>query len=167
MKVGTVTGKIWTTRRLEELPGGALLEIEVVENNGSIESLLAYDPLGAGQGERVLVTQGSVAKGWFKSGNAVVDALVIGIVDEETEEGTTGMSPYMAEARRLAGQLPVDVEIYNIKHLAEVLDLTPKGLRDKLRDRGMRTGSGRPYAWTRKEAEKVIEQALRPVQDFE
>ena len=45
------------------------------------ERLVAYDALGAGDGERVLVTQGSVAKGWFKDGKAVVDALVIGIVD--------------------------------------------------------------------------------------
>ena len=46
------------------------------------ERMIAYDPLGAGDGERVLVTQGSVAKGWFKDGKAVVDALVIGILDE-------------------------------------------------------------------------------------
>ena len=44
--------------------------------------MIAYDPLGAGDGERVLVTQGSVAKAWFKDGKAVVDALVIGILDE-------------------------------------------------------------------------------------
>ena len=37
------------------------------------------DPLGCGEGERVLVTQGSVAKGWFRDGNAVVDALVVAI----------------------------------------------------------------------------------------
>ena len=35
------------------------------------ERLIAFDPLGAGDGERVLVTQGSVAKGWFKDGKAV------------------------------------------------------------------------------------------------
>ena len=81
MKVGTVIGKIWATRRLDELPNGALLEIEIIEDSDNPERVLAYDPLGAGAGERVLVTQGSVAKGWFKSGNAVIDALVIGIVD--------------------------------------------------------------------------------------
>ena len=43
--------------------------------------MIAYDALGAGDGERVLITQGSVAKGWFKDGKAVVDALVIGILD--------------------------------------------------------------------------------------
>ncbi len=84
MKVGTVIGKIWATRRLNELPNGALLEVDLDDNNGTPERILAYDPLGAGAGEQVLVTQGSVAKGWFKSGDAVIDALVIGIVDEKS-----------------------------------------------------------------------------------
>ena len=52
------------------------------DGGGVGERLIAYDALGAGDGERVLVTQGSVAKGWFKDGKAVVDALVIGILDE-------------------------------------------------------------------------------------
>ena len=87
MKVGTVVGKIWATRRLSELPNGALLEIEFAEGSDesefSVETVVAYDPLGAGVGEYVIVTLGSVAKGWFPSGDSVVDALVIGIVDEK------------------------------------------------------------------------------------
>lgn len=83
MKVGTVIGKIWATRKLDELPNGALLEIDLIEDGKVSERVLAYDPLGAGTGEQVLITQGSVAKGWFESGDAVIDALVIGIVDEE------------------------------------------------------------------------------------
>jgi ethanolamine utilization protein EutN len=81
MKTGIVIGKVWATKRLDELPGGALLEIEVEEEGGG-ERIIAYDPLGAGAGERVLVTTGSVARGWFKEGKAVVDALIIGILDE-------------------------------------------------------------------------------------
>ena len=81
MKTGVVIGKVWATKRLDDLPGGALLEIEIEEDGGGGERLIAYDALGAGDGERVLVTQGSVAKGWFKDSKAVVDALVIGILD--------------------------------------------------------------------------------------
>ena len=80
MKTGIVVGKVWATKRLAELPGGALLEVAGEEDG---ERLIAFDPLGAGVGERVLVTQGSVAKAWFKDGNNVVDALVIGILDEQ------------------------------------------------------------------------------------
>jgi ethanolamine utilization protein EutN len=82
MKTGIVVGKVWATKRLSELPGGALLEI-ANDEDGEGERLVAFDPLGAGVGERVLITQGSVAKAWFKDGNNVVDALVIGILDEQ------------------------------------------------------------------------------------
>jgi ethanolamine utilization protein EutN len=81
MKTGTVIGKVWATKRLDELPGGALLEVALEENDGLGEHMIAYDPLGAGDGERVLITQGSVARGWFKDQKAVVDALIIGILD--------------------------------------------------------------------------------------
>jgi ethanolamine utilization protein EutN len=81
MKTGIVAGQVWATKRLDELPTGALLEIEVEEKYPSDERIIAFDPLGAGIGERVLLTQGSVAKGWFKNSNAVVDALIIGILD--------------------------------------------------------------------------------------
>jgi ethanolamine utilization protein EutN len=82
MKTGIVIGNVWATKHLGELPGGALLEI-TLEEDGPGERIVAYDPLGAGAGERVLVTTGSVARGWFKDGKAVVDALVIGILDEQ------------------------------------------------------------------------------------
>ena len=81
MKTGTVIGKVWATKRLDELPGGALLEMELEAEGGAGERMIAFDALGAGDGERVLITQGSVAKGWFKDSKAVVDALVIGILD--------------------------------------------------------------------------------------
>ena len=82
MKTGIVIGKVWATKRLAELPTGALLEVALEEDNGSGERVIAYDPLGAGAGERVLITSGSVARGWFKDQKAVVDALIIGILDE-------------------------------------------------------------------------------------
>ncbi len=84
MKIGIVIGKIWATRKLDELPRGALLEVDLIDEKGrAAERILAFDPLGAGSGEHVVITQGSVAKGWFKSGDSVIDALVIGIVDDQ------------------------------------------------------------------------------------
>jgi len=84
MKTGYVVGRVWATKRLGELPSGALLEIDLEAasgGGGASERLVAFDPLGCGEGERVLVTQGSVAKGWFQGGTAVVDALVVGSLD--------------------------------------------------------------------------------------
>ena len=86
MKTGYVVGRVWATKRLDDLPSGALLEIDLeAAGGGAGERLVAFDPLGCGEGERVLVTQGSVAKGWFRDGNAVVDALVVGSLDPTNE----------------------------------------------------------------------------------
>lgn len=96
MKTGYVVGRVWATKRLSELPSGALLEIDLEVasggdgsggggDGGAGERLVAFDPLGCGEGERVLVTQGSVAKGWFPDGGAVVDALVVGSLDPTGE----------------------------------------------------------------------------------
>ncbi len=84
MKTGRVVGRVWSTKRLDELPTGALLEIDLDKSGGgSSERVVAFDPLGCGEGERVLVTQGSVAKGWFDDAGNVIDALVIGSIDEQ------------------------------------------------------------------------------------
>ena len=75
---GLVIGRVWSTKRIETLPQGALLEVEL-EKGGR---LVAFDPLGCGDGEEVLVTQGSVAAGFFEGVRAPVDALIIGSIDE-------------------------------------------------------------------------------------
>jgi len=78
MLQGTVVGNVWSSRRIDGLPNGAFLEIEVV---GSGDRLVAFDVLGSGPGERVLVAQGSVASGWLPD-RPPVDALIIGSIDE-------------------------------------------------------------------------------------
>ena len=49
-------------------------------------TLVALDTLGSGTGERVLVTTGSVASGYFSPEHPPLDALIIGILDETNEE---------------------------------------------------------------------------------
>jgi ethanolamine utilization protein EutN len=61
------------------MPSGALLEVTI--EGGS--SLIAYDPLGCAEGEAVLITQGSVAAGFFTKIKAPIDALIIGSIDEK------------------------------------------------------------------------------------
>lgn len=73
-----VTGNVWSTKRIDGLPNGAFLEVEV-EGGGS--RLVAFDVLGSGVGETVLVAQGSVAAAWFPGAPPPVDALVIGSID--------------------------------------------------------------------------------------
>ena len=62
MLTATVTGNVWATRRLAEIPKGAFPEVEA---DGTGQRLVAFDVLGSGVGERVLVAQGSVAAAWF------------------------------------------------------------------------------------------------------
>ncbi|MCW3063678.1 MAG: ethanolamine utilization protein EutN [Solirubrobacterales bacterium] len=78
----TVMGSVWATRRLEALPSGALLEVRT--DDGA--TLIAFDVLGSGAGERVLVATGSVASGYFGPDHPPLDALIIGSLDEPANE---------------------------------------------------------------------------------
>ena len=79
----TVTGSVWATRRVEALPNGALLEVRT--DDGA--TLIAFDVLGSGTGERVLVATGSVASAYFApEHHPPLDALIIGILDSNGEE---------------------------------------------------------------------------------
>lgn len=79
MLKAVVTGNVWSTKRIEGLPNGAFLEV-VNEETGT--HLIAFDVLGSGIGEHVLVAQGSVAAAWFPGSPPPVDALVIGSIDQ-------------------------------------------------------------------------------------
>lgn len=76
---GVVTGSVWSTKRLDGLPPGAFLEVEI-DDSGTV--LVAFDVLGSGLGERVLIAQGSVAAAWFPGAPPPVDALIIGSIDD-------------------------------------------------------------------------------------
>lgn len=78
MLAAKVTGSVWATRRIESLPNGALLE--VLTDDGA--TLIAFDVLGSGVGERVLIATGSVASGYFAPAHPPLDALIIGSLDE-------------------------------------------------------------------------------------
>jgi ethanolamine utilization protein EutN len=74
-----VIGNVWSSKRLDEIPSGAFLEVEI-EGGGS--RLIAFDVLGSGVGEAVLVSTGSVAASWFPGEAPPIDALIIGSIDE-------------------------------------------------------------------------------------
>ena len=86
MQKATVTGSVWATRRVEGIPNGAFLEVEA-ETGGR---LVAFDVLGSGVGEQVLVATGSVASGWFGDAHPPIDALIIGSIDESASEPASG-----------------------------------------------------------------------------
>jgi ethanolamine utilization protein EutN len=74
-----VIGSVWASKRLAEIPNGAFLEVEV---EPGASRLIAFDVLGSGIGEQVLVATGSVAASWFPGQAPPIDALIIGSIDE-------------------------------------------------------------------------------------
>ena len=93
MITAMVVGNVWSTRRLAEVPNGAFLEVEA---EGSGQRLVAFDVLGSGVGERVLVAQGSVAAAWFPGKPPPIDALIVGSIDEPSGGSPASEQPAQA-----------------------------------------------------------------------
>ncbi|MGI6261131.1 MAG: EutN/CcmL family microcompartment protein [Acutalibacteraceae bacterium] len=83
MIMGKVVGNIVSTRKNENIVGSKIFEIQVIENGRETDRyIVAIDSVGAGIGERVLVTTGSSARLALQNTNTPVDAVVVGIIDE-------------------------------------------------------------------------------------
>ncbi len=78
MKIGTVTGSVWATRKAQCLSGQTFLVVQTL--NGT---LVAADHVGAGKGDRVLVVTGSAAARF--SMEAPTDAAIVAILDMEKQ----------------------------------------------------------------------------------
>ncbi len=78
MKIGTVTGSIWATRKAPGLAGQTFLVVYT-----GTEELVAADQVGAGKGDRVLLVTGTCAARYCME--AAVDAVVVAIVDGEKD----------------------------------------------------------------------------------
>ena len=74
MKIGTVTGSVWATRKADCLQGQTFLVIDLGD-----KLLVAADRVGAGIGDRVLLATGTVASRYCM--DAPVDAAVVAILD--------------------------------------------------------------------------------------
>ena len=78
MKIGTVTGSVWATRKAQCLQGQTFLVVNVGDH-----AVVAADQVGAGVGDRVLLATGTVAARFCM--DAPVDAAVVAILDGEKE----------------------------------------------------------------------------------
>lgn len=82
MLMGKVVGHIVSTRKNEKLVGSKILEVRLIENEKDTNKfLIALDSVGAGIGERVLITTGSGARLALDNNTAPTDAVIVGIVD--------------------------------------------------------------------------------------
>ncbi len=76
MKIGTVTGSVWATRKAQCLAGQTFLVVDTLSG-----VIVAADHVGAGKGDKVLLVTGSAATKF--SMDAPVDACVVAIIDQE------------------------------------------------------------------------------------
>ena len=106
MFIGRVNGHIVSSAKEPSLKGRKLLVIEPLkvryaagggdEKGGKAagfdptgRAIVAIDMIGAGEGELVLITQGSSARLAESCGDVPTDAVVVGIIDEAVVLGQT------------------------------------------------------------------------------
>jgi ethanolamine utilization protein EutN len=77
MKIGTVTGSVWATKKCPALTGHSFLTVHL-----DTETVVAVDFVGAGQGDTVLVTRGASAA---RKLDAPIDASIVAILDREEQ----------------------------------------------------------------------------------
>lgn len=85
MVTAKLTANVWATRKAEKLNGFKLMIAEIIGGSRDGESMVVCDVIGAGIGDRVIVTTGSAARRMLEDDNVPVDACVVGIIDENCE----------------------------------------------------------------------------------
>lgn len=83
MVTARLIDNIWATRKAEALNGCKLMLAEMIGGTRAGERLVVVDMIGAGIGDRVLVTIGSSARRMMENDESPVDAVVTGIIDED------------------------------------------------------------------------------------
>jgi len=76
LKIGTVTGSVWSSRKAQCLQGQTFLVVDTM-----LGPVVAADQVGAGKGDKVLLVTGTVASKFCME--APVDAVVVAIIDQD------------------------------------------------------------------------------------
>ncbi|QDT03221.1 Carbon dioxide concentrating mechanism protein CcmL [Rubripirellula lacrimiformis] len=96
MFIARVTGSVVATQKVGSMTGHKLLVVEPYrleeKKRGSLvptgRTFIAVDPLGSGEGDYVLICQGSSARLTPETKDLPIDAVVIGLVDSVHIEKT-------------------------------------------------------------------------------
>lgn len=97
MFLAKVTGSVVATQKVASMTGRKLLAVEPLRVDpatqdklvGTGRTFICVDTVGAGQGEMVLIVQGSSARLTPETEKLPVDATIIGIVDTVNVSGAT------------------------------------------------------------------------------
>jgi ethanolamine utilization protein EutN len=95
MFVAKVTGSVVATQKVDSMVGRKLLVVEPYRIDTDTRDQLkttgrtfvAVDTVGAGEGEYVLITQGSSARLTPETKNLPIDTVIVGIVDNVQVDG--------------------------------------------------------------------------------
>lgn len=83
MFLGKVIGSVWATQKEEGMDNLKLMIVQPLDlrERESGQTVVAADRIGAGVGEKVIVSRGSPARILFSGKQVPVDAMIVGIVD--------------------------------------------------------------------------------------
>ena len=83
MFLAKVVGKIVSTTKDEGLNGKKILIIAPIDMNGAVtgKEIVSIDSVGAGIGDQVLVTEGSVSMYAFDENHIPIDSAIVAIID--------------------------------------------------------------------------------------
>lgn len=76
---------VWATRKAESLNGLKFMLAEEIGGKDAGRRLIVVDIISAGIGDRVIVSTGSSARKMLGDENIPVDAVVIGIIDDDCD----------------------------------------------------------------------------------
>ena len=83
MLTAKVIDHIWSTRKAESLSGLKFMLVEVIGGIDSGQRLVVDEIISSGIGDRVIVTTGSSARKMLSNDDIPVDAVIVGIIDED------------------------------------------------------------------------------------
>ena len=83
MFLGKVIGSVWATQKEDGMDNLKLMVVQPIDfrDRESGQTVIAADRIGAGVGEKVIVSRGSPARILFSGRQVPVDAMIVGIVD--------------------------------------------------------------------------------------
>lgn len=87
MLTAKLIDNVWATRKAESLNGFKLMLAEVIGGTAEGQRLIVVDTISAGIGDRVIVCTGSSARRMLGDNELPVDAVVVGIIDDDCTFG--------------------------------------------------------------------------------
>ena len=102
MLIARVIGNVVCTRKDEKLVGTKLLLVQPVDLAGAVKGnpMVAVDAVGSGEGELVLIVQGSSARQTRPTEGNPVDCTIFAVIDYVEKEGKVVFSKSEDFAKR-------------------------------------------------------------------